>query len=291
MALQTFTAGQVLTAAQVTALQANDYNQTVNNYTDSRTLTIADLGDRVVMNKATATTITVNTGIFAAGDTLWIHNIGAGVCTITAGTATVSTSGSLALAQNSGGTLYFTSTGVAIFFPTVAASAQGLTLLSTTSFSGVASISLPADTFTTTYDHYEVLLSVSNATSNETNLLMRLRAAGSDNTTANYGNFIDRYGLNAVSYPQSAATTTTFAVVGTISNLNRSGFTFKIMSPKLSQATSIHSQGISPTSGSYSGAFSHNGNAIFATTTSFDSATFYTSENITGTYSVYGYNK
>jgi hypothetical protein len=167
----------------------------------------------------------------------------------------------------------------------------GLVLLNTTSFSGVASISLPADTFTTTYDHYEVLLSVSNATSNETNLLMRLRAAGSDNTTANYGNFIDRYGLNAVSYPQSAATTTTFAVVGTISNLNRSGFTFKIMSPKLAQATSIHSQGISPTSGSYSGAFSHNGNAIFATTTSFDSATFYTSENITGTYSVYGYNK
>jgi hypothetical protein len=116
MALQTFTAGQVLTAAQVNALQANDYNQTVSTKTDSYTLVAADKGTRVVMNKATATTITVNTSLFNAGDTLFIQNIGAGICTITAGTATVSTTGSLALAQNAGGTLYFTSAGVSIFF-------------------------------------------------------------------------------------------------------------------------------------------------------------------------------
>lgn len=184
MALQTFTAGQVLTAAQVTALQANDYNQTVSNKTDSYTLVAADKGTRVVMNKATATTITVNTSLFAAGDTLWIHNIGAGVCTITAGTATVSTSGSLALAQNSGGTLYFTSTGVAIFFPTVAASAQGLTLLSTTSFSGVSSASAPANTFSSTYTDY--LIKCNLTLSASTTLRFRMRAAGSDATGSNY---------------------------------------------------------------------------------------------------------
>jgi hypothetical protein len=116
MALQTFTAGQVLTAAQVNALQANDYNQTVSTKTDSYTLVAADKGTRVEMNKATATTITVNTDLFNAGDTLFIQNRGAGICTITAGTATVSTAGSLALAQYQGGTLYFISTGVAIFF-------------------------------------------------------------------------------------------------------------------------------------------------------------------------------
>lgn len=125
MALQTFTAGQVLTAAQVNALQANDYNQTVSNKTDSYTLVAADKGTRVVMNKATATTITVNTSLFSAGDTLFIQNIGAGICTITAGTATVSTSGSLALAQNAGGTLYFTSTGVSIFLASATASSSG----------------------------------------------------------------------------------------------------------------------------------------------------------------------
>ncbi|CAB4222154.1 hypothetical protein UFOVP1649_28, partial [uncultured Caudovirales phage] len=38
MAKQTFTVGQVLTAAQMTSLQGNDYNQTVNGKTASYTL-------------------------------------------------------------------------------------------------------------------------------------------------------------------------------------------------------------------------------------------------------------
>ena len=89
----------------------------VSTKTVSYVLVTADKGTRVVMNSASATTITVNGNFFAAEDTLFIQNIGAGVCTITAGTATVSTSGSLALAQYQSGTLYFVSTGAAIFFP------------------------------------------------------------------------------------------------------------------------------------------------------------------------------
>jgi hypothetical protein len=53
--------------------------------------------------------------LFAAGDTVTVVNLGAGVCTVTAGTATVSTSGSLVLAQNQGGILYFTSASAALF--------------------------------------------------------------------------------------------------------------------------------------------------------------------------------
>lgn len=116
MAKQTFTAGQVLTATQVNNLQANDYNWTVNTSTTSYTLQASDAGTRRVMNAAGATTITVNTGIFTAGDTVWIHNINTGTCTVTAGTATVNTAGSLALAQWEGGALYFTSASSAIFF-------------------------------------------------------------------------------------------------------------------------------------------------------------------------------
>lgn len=115
MAKQTFTTGQVLTAAQMTALQLNDYNQTVSAKVASYTLVASDAGTRITMSNASATTITVNTSLFAAGDTLFISNIGAGVCTITAGTATVSTASSLALAQYDSGSLYFTSAGVAIW--------------------------------------------------------------------------------------------------------------------------------------------------------------------------------
>jgi hypothetical protein len=97
MALTTFTSGQVLTAAQLNAVQANDYNQTVSTKTASYTLVAADKGTRVVMNVATANTVTVNTSLFSAGDTLVIQNIGAGVTTVTAGTATVSSAGPLAI--------------------------------------------------------------------------------------------------------------------------------------------------------------------------------------------------
>jgi len=115
MAKQTYTAGQVLTAAEMTTLQANDYNQTVSAKTASYTLVAADAGTTITMSNAGATTITVNTALFTAGDTLQILNIGAGVCTVTAGTATVSSSNPLALNQYDNGVLYFTSTGVSIF--------------------------------------------------------------------------------------------------------------------------------------------------------------------------------
>jgi hypothetical protein len=115
MAKQTYTTGQVLTAAQMTTLQANDYNWTVSAKTGNYTLVAADAGTRITMSSASATAITVNTGVFTAGDTLYITNIGAGACTVTAGTATVSSSGSLVLAQYDSGILYFSATGVAIW--------------------------------------------------------------------------------------------------------------------------------------------------------------------------------
>lgn len=129
MAKQTFTTGQVLTAAQVTALQTNQYNQTVTTQTTSYVLVAADVGTRVYMNAAGATTITVNTGVFAAGDTVWLGNIGAGSCVVTAGTATVSkfSTASLTLSQYQGAYLYFVSTGVAILYSDSAGASIPLT--------------------------------------------------------------------------------------------------------------------------------------------------------------------
>ena len=116
MAKQTFTTGQVLTATQMNSLQSNDFNQTVSTKTDSYVLVVGDRGTRVVMNAATAKTITVNTGIFDAGDT-----------TVTAGTATVNTAQSLSLNQWEGGTLYFTSASSAIFWGAGTGDISGVT--------------------------------------------------------------------------------------------------------------------------------------------------------------------
>ena len=116
MAKQTFTTGQVLTAAQMTSLQQTAMlGGAASAKTASYTLVAADAGTAISMSSASATTITVNTALFAAGDTVHITNLGAGVCTITAGTATVNSSASLALAQYESGFLDFTSTSAAIF--------------------------------------------------------------------------------------------------------------------------------------------------------------------------------
>jgi len=114
-----FTAGQVLTAAQMN----NISTLVINDKTDSYTLVIGDLGERVIMNKATATTITVPNSVFAAGDMVFIANKGAGTCTITAGAGTtVSTGGSLALTQYAGGTLLALSASSFVFFASNGAS-------------------------------------------------------------------------------------------------------------------------------------------------------------------------
>ena len=123
MAKQTFTTGQVLTAAEMTSLQQTAMGGgSTTAKVASYVLVAADAGTVVQMNAAGATTITVNTALFAAGDTVQIQNIGAGVCTVTAGTATVSTAGSLALSQYEGGQLYFNTTSAALFFDIVQSS-------------------------------------------------------------------------------------------------------------------------------------------------------------------------
>jgi hypothetical protein len=199
MAITTFVASQILTAAQMNAVQGNDYNQTVSTKTASYTLVAADKGTRVVMNVASANTITVNTSLFSAGDTLVIQNIGAGVSTVTAGTATVSSAGPLAIPQNGSGLLYFTSAGVSIFYPSaVTAAASGLTLISATTIGNAVSSVTVSSAFSATYDNY--LITVNGGASSTLNYLNMILGA----TTTGYYQF-DVYGKFSSSTVNGAA--------------------------------------------------------------------------------------
>jgi hypothetical protein len=117
MAKQTFTTGQVLLASQLTSLQQTAMNGgAASAKTASYTLVAADAGTAISMTSTSATTITVNTGLFSDGDTILIQNLGSGTCTITAGTATVNTAGSLILPQYDAGILKFVSASSAVFY-------------------------------------------------------------------------------------------------------------------------------------------------------------------------------
>lgn len=182
MAKQTFTAGQVLTATQMNNLQANDYNWSTNAQVASYVLVAADAGKVVTMTNASATTITVNTGLFTAGDTVRIINLGAGACTITAGTATVSTAGSLALVQNQAGTLWFSSASAAIFIPDDKTVSSGLVFIGSTTASAATTITVD-NVFTSTYRRYMITSQISGGTTNGLQLQFRY---GSTTQAASY---------------------------------------------------------------------------------------------------------
>jgi len=193
MSKQLFVANTILTAAQLNTLQTNDYNQTVSTKTASYTLVATDVGTKIVMNSASATTITVNTSLFAAGDNLTIANIGAGVCTVTAGTATVSSAGPLAIPQYGGGTLYFTSAGVSTFFGSAGpAASSALTFITRQTFSAVTSFSL-TNVFSATYTNYLIQVTGLFSASNGSNLSWRVGTSGSADTGSNYNQASLRY--------------------------------------------------------------------------------------------------
>lgn len=188
MAKQTFTTGQVLTAAQMTNLQQTAMlGGAANARTASYVLVAGDAGNCVSMSNASATTITVNTGIFAAGDIVTILNIGAGTCTITAGTATVSkpTNASLALVSNAGGVLYFTATGAATFLPFDTGGSSGLTLINRTAFSNVASQAFD-NVFTSTYSSYFIIAENFYGATATAAPYIQLRYAGPTTQAATY---------------------------------------------------------------------------------------------------------
>jgi hypothetical protein len=116
MARQTFTSGQVLTAAQMTTLQASVWSDDVNTQTGtSYTLVLTDAGKQVTLSNASAVTLTVpaNASVaFDIGVKITFINLGAGVVTLTpAGGVTLSSStGDLNIPQNGVGMLIKTAT-------------------------------------------------------------------------------------------------------------------------------------------------------------------------------------
>ena len=184
----------------------------------------------------------------------------------------------------------YTGAAFADVYP-AAATNQGLTLISTTSFSGVSSFSLAADTFTTTYENYKVLITLSG-TSNDADIFLRLRAAGSDNSTSNYkygimayrsNNTANNYGFAGVSNISFGQTESAFSASANFY------YDIDISQPKLAVNTKVLSKG-QDTDGS-SNYVTRQAGGLFNATTQFDSASFILSAGtMSGKYSVYGYN-
>jgi len=291
MSKQTFVANTILTAAQMNTLQTNDYNQTVSTKTANYVLVASDAGTTVVMNAAGSTSITVNTSLFAAGDTLTLSNIGAGVCTVTAGTATVSSAGPLAIPQYGGGTLYFTSAGVSVYSPTavtVAVASSALTFITSGTATTSSGITI-ANCFSATYENYLVSIAYTANLAN-TSTLMNFGTSSTKDSGANYS-----YNLEEFSFYNNSATRN---LIGALSDTKfrindkawANGFTaVNIYAPNLARPTSYFAT---------SSALNTNpeietnvGGGVVDTNTQYTDLFFTpTSSTFTFTYKIYGFS-
>lgn len=164
---------------------------------------------------------------------------------------------------------------------------SGLVLLNTTSFSAVSSTSLAANTFTSTYQNYRVIFVV-NSVSTTSSVNMRLRASGTDDTSANYDyQGVTGVGSTASAFP--ANNDTTFQFFAT-SRDTASLVIMDIIQPQATAQTFVSGISYVTDAGANQQTYGYTGR--FQLTTSFDAATFICSSgNFTGNYSVFAYNK
>jgi hypothetical protein len=223
-----FVAGAVLEAAELNAITTLPFNDQTANYT----LVVGDVGKRVVMNVASANTVTVNNSIFDVGDTVEIVNKGAGVSTVTAGAGvTINTSDSLALAQYQSGTLVALSASTFLFFTSAeTAPASALTLISNTVIgSSVTSVTV-SSAFSSTYDNYKITITGGVAAA-QGNITMQLGS-----TTTGYYMSADRTSFGGVENLNGYANQANWTVVGG-AQTDVLGLNIDLLGPNLAKKT------------------------------------------------------
>jgi hypothetical protein len=165
--------------------------------------------------------------------------------------------------------------------------AAGLTLISTTSFSAVASQSIN-DVFSATYDNYLIYFQGTGTTTNAS-LRLRMRVAGADNTSSEYS-FATRYVDAGSSTGVTVSSGTTSLYLGDI--YTRPCFTnIAISNTFLTDYTVYNSNSFNLFSTATSNTSIVGGGALTVTTSYTGFTIFPASGTITGSVSVFAYAK
>jgi hypothetical protein len=167
---------------------------------------------------------------------------------------------------------------------------SGLTYLTGATFSAVSSVSLPTNTFTSTYTNYKVVFVVNTADATR-QIFSRMRAAGADSTASAYNNA--NGGSNSASsfvgYGSLSATSFLYPYAGTAGN--KFILNIDVSQPQIAESTYLNGNalGLNSAASNYDGVSI---NQLMINTTQFDAMTFFVSAgNMTGNYTVYGYAK
>lgn len=176
--------------------------------------------------------------------------------------------------------------GLIPIVPTSVAVGSGSSSISTNgmvTFTGASSVSLNG-VFTSTYKNYQMILNVAAAGADRT-ITFRYRAAGSDNTVADYSYYNSQI--------QSDGTTSTLngtdITSGVLANFfDELGCRAEIFAPQAALRTTLTVQSTAARSNL---GITNWGGCAFTGATQFDGITLIQASNITGTVTIYGYNQ
>ena len=167
---------------------------------------------------------------------------------------------------------------------TAIAASAGLTLINTTTFSAASTASIN-NCFTSSYENYKIVATITSSATSITNLAYRLRVSGTDTTSGNYD-----YGLlyitNAGGPTRVWSAAQTSGIIGYIGNVS-GVLSFDIAKPQLATETVISAIGNEQDNSGFSGYSSWQRMSM---ATAYDGITFIpASGTFTGTIRVYGY--
>ena len=168
----------------------------------------------------------------------------------------------------------------------------GMVLLNTTSFSGVTSSSFPANTLSSAYTNYRLIVNLTSVTA-DNDSFVRLRASGTDNTASVYGGAIWYINSAGSSGSASSGATGSYWPTQYMGSTHTAGeYVMDILNPFETRQTGATGHQIrhnSTTTGDVEARFA---SFVHGANTSFDSITYgRASGNMTGVMSIYGYNK
>lgn len=161
----------------------------------------------------------------------------------------------------------------------------GMDLISKTDFSAVSSVSVNG-CFTSAYENYRIVATITTGTVNEADVKLRFRTSGTDSSTGYYyGGWVSTSANSTGTSYQSNGTETAIAQTSTVSNEANYG-TADIYRPALAVQTGYHIS----TAGNTSVAYLRTLSGGHWVSTAYDGFTLYpTSGTMTGTVRVYGY--
>lgn len=167
----------------------------------------------------------------------------------------------------------------------------GLVYVTGASFSAASSVSVN-NCFSSTYDNYRLIINVTSNTV-ATNLGLRLRVGGVDNSSANYayGGLLSYSGSVITAAVTSSGLDTSFLFSGADPTYYPGmAMTAEILQPFLAFRTCYQFQGMAPVNPQ---PYSRWVNGAMSVTTSYDGFTLFPQSGgtITGTYRVYGYRQ